>query len=136
MTLWAGNLVYMYLSISFIQMLKAFTPVITLACGVVAGLEHFNRHKAASVALITLGTAVAAYGEGTLTAAGLTLNTIGAVSESLRLVMTQVGAGGGPSRRGPAGLAKHAVRKKRGRSSSLADLCVPHVWPRARRSGC
>lgn len=38
-TLWAGNLVYLYLSVSFIQMLKAFTPVITMIALFIARLE-------------------------------------------------------------------------------------------------
>lgn len=38
-TLWAGNLVYLYLSVSFIQMLKAFTPVITMVALFVARME-------------------------------------------------------------------------------------------------
>lgn len=38
-TLWAGNLVYLYLSVSFIQMLKAFTPVITMIALFIAQLE-------------------------------------------------------------------------------------------------
>lgn len=29
-TLWTGNEVYLYLTVAFIQMLKAFTPVITM----------------------------------------------------------------------------------------------------------
>lgn len=38
-TLWCGNLVYLYLSVSFIQMLKAFTPVITMIALFIAQLE-------------------------------------------------------------------------------------------------
>jgi hypothetical protein len=38
-TLWFGNLVYLYLSVSFIQMLKAFTPVITMCALFVTRLE-------------------------------------------------------------------------------------------------
>jgi len=38
-TLWAGNLVYLYLSVSFIQMLKAFTPVITMVALFITRLE-------------------------------------------------------------------------------------------------
>lgn len=38
-TLWAGNLVYLYLSVSLIQMLKAFTPVITMLALFIARLE-------------------------------------------------------------------------------------------------
>lgn len=39
LTLWTGNEVYLYLSVSFIQMLKAFTPVITMV-GVSLSLLH------------------------------------------------------------------------------------------------
>jgi hypothetical protein len=38
-TLWLGNLVYLYLSVSFIQMLKAFTPVITMCALFITRLE-------------------------------------------------------------------------------------------------
>lgn len=38
-TLWFGNLVYLYLSVSFIQMLKAFTPVITMCALFLTRLE-------------------------------------------------------------------------------------------------
>jgi hypothetical protein len=39
LTLWTGNLVYLYLTVSFIQMLKAFTPVMTMLAAFLAGLE-------------------------------------------------------------------------------------------------
>lgn len=38
-TLMFGNAVYMYLTVAFIQMLKAFTPVITMAGLFLASLE-------------------------------------------------------------------------------------------------
>lgn len=38
-TLWFGNLVYLYLGVSFIQMLKAFTPVITMCALFLTRLE-------------------------------------------------------------------------------------------------
>jgi hypothetical protein len=38
-TLRFGNLVYLYLSVSFIQMLKAFTPVITMCALFITRLE-------------------------------------------------------------------------------------------------
>lgn len=34
-----GNTAYTYLSVSFIQMLKAFTPAVVMALGVICGLE-------------------------------------------------------------------------------------------------
>lgn len=39
LTLAFGNAVYLHLSVSFIQMLKAFTPVVVLAIGIVFGIE-------------------------------------------------------------------------------------------------
>jgi len=39
LTLWTGNEVYLYLSVAFIQMLKAFTPVITMMALFIARLE-------------------------------------------------------------------------------------------------
>jgi hypothetical protein len=39
LTLMCGNTVYMYLTVSFIQMLKAFTPVITMLGLFLAALE-------------------------------------------------------------------------------------------------
>jgi hypothetical protein len=38
-TLWTGNMVYLYLSVSFIQMLKAFNPIIVMIALFIAGLE-------------------------------------------------------------------------------------------------
>ena len=43
LTLVCGNTVYMYLSVSFIQMLKAFTPVITMVGLFLAALEVRTR---------------------------------------------------------------------------------------------
>jgi drug/metabolite transporter (DMT)-like permease len=39
LTLALGNAAYLYLTVSFIQMLKAFTPVVVLAIGIVFGIE-------------------------------------------------------------------------------------------------
>jgi hypothetical protein len=39
LTLMCGNTVYMYLTVAFIQMLKAFTPVITMLGLFMAALE-------------------------------------------------------------------------------------------------
>jgi drug/metabolite transporter (DMT)-like permease len=88
-TLWTGNHVYLYLSVAFIQMFKAFTPVITMACLVVAGLERPNGSMVAAVLITAAGTALAAYGELNLSFIGLALNVASGVSESVRLVMTQ-----------------------------------------------
>ena len=62
LTLNFGNRVYLYLGVSLIQMLKAFTPVMTLLLMMLAGLSRPTPLLAASVFMLSVGTAVAAYG--------------------------------------------------------------------------
>jgi hypothetical protein len=54
LSLWTGNLVYMHLTVAFIQMLKAFTPVITMVCLFMARLEDPTSKMIFSV-LLTAG---------------------------------------------------------------------------------
>eukprot|EP00879_Flechtneria_rotunda_P019034 GHRR01019985.1.p1 GENE.GHRR01019985.1~~GHRR01019985.1.p1 ORF type:complete len:189 (+),score=38.90 GHRR01019985.1:336-902(+) len=69
-TLWAGNLVYLYLSVSFIQMLKAFTPVITMIALFMAKLETptyrvSSLGRLAAVTVLQLGTETQPHGHET-----------------------------------------------------------------------
>lgn len=54
-TLMFGNAVYMYLTVAFIQMLKAFTPVITMVGLFLASMEVRNPYVAAIVGSIAWG---------------------------------------------------------------------------------
>lgn len=56
-TMFFGNYAYLYLSVAFIQILKAFTPAITLLLCVLFRIERFSKALFASVMLIALGTA-------------------------------------------------------------------------------
>ncbi|GIL59594.1 hypothetical protein Vafri_14339 [Volvox africanus] len=88
-TLWTGNEVYLHLTVAFIQMLKAFNPVITMVCLIMAGLESPTRPMVVSVLLTALGTAAAAYGEMNMSMYGVALMLTSETAESIRLVMTQ-----------------------------------------------
>ncbi|KNZ62735.1 hypothetical protein VP01_1228g5 [Puccinia sorghi] len=54
-----SNMAYLTLSVSFIQMLKAFTSVAVLAISIVMGLEKANKRTMLIVLLISLGVAIA-----------------------------------------------------------------------------
>ena len=66
------------------QMLKAFTPVVTMVCLFIAGLEDPTRAMVASVLLTATGTAVAAYGEVRMSVVGLVLMFSSETAESVR----------------------------------------------------
>lgn len=88
-TLWLGNLVYLYLSVSLIQMLKCLTPVITMIALYLSKLEHPTQKMVASVVLIALGTAVASCGAVDASLLGMLIMLGAEVAEAVRLVMTQ-----------------------------------------------
>ncbi|CAD7700494.1 unnamed protein product [Ostreobium quekettii] len=88
-TLLFGNMVYFYLTVSFIQMLKAFTPVITMVFLFAARLETPSRRMIYSVLLVAVGTAISSYGEVNLSVFGITVMFLSEAAEALRLVMTQ-----------------------------------------------
>lgn len=90
LTLHFGNLVYLYLTVAFIQMLKAITPIITMLALFVAGLEFPTRPLIASVTIIAFGTAIASAGEVNLDITGVLIMLASEAFESIRLVMTQL----------------------------------------------
>lgn len=90
LTLHFGNLVYLYLTVAFIQMLKAFTPIITMLSLFIARLESPSRRLILSVSFIALGTATASAGEVNLNYTGVFIMLLSEIFESIRLVMTQL----------------------------------------------
>jgi len=92
LTLCLGNTVYLYLAVSFIQMLKAFTPVLTLTTLSALSVESFSRRAGAAVCVITFGTFMAGAGvldgsRGSLAGVGIMLAA--EMAEVMRLVLTQ-----------------------------------------------
>ena len=58
-TLWFGNAAYVFLSVSFIQMLKALMPAAVFGVGCALGTEAFKWGTVANMAVVTGGVALA-----------------------------------------------------------------------------
>lgn len=89
LTFVTGNGAYLHLTIAFVQMLKAFCPVITMLLLFLVRLERATPRLVASVTLISLGVAMASYGEMNMSLVGLATMLSSVVAEAVRLVMTQ-----------------------------------------------
>lgn len=89
-TLWIGNAAYLYLSVSFIQMLKALMPVSVFTVGCLMGTEKFVCSSFLNMCLIALGVAIASYGELNFNMFGVVLQLGSIIVESIRLVLVQL----------------------------------------------
>ncbi len=90
LSLWFSNSAYIYLSVSFIQMLKALMPVAVYSTSVLLKKEFFKSQTMANMVGISLGVAIAAYGEAKFNSWGVMLQ-LGAVAfEAMRLVLIQI----------------------------------------------
>ncbi|CAH9089474.1 unnamed protein product [Cuscuta epithymum] len=89
-SLWLSNSAYIYLSVSFIQMLKALMPVAVYSIGVLFKKDAFKSETMTNMISISVGVAIAAYGEAKFDTWGVILQ-LGAVAfEATRLVMIQI----------------------------------------------
>lgn len=101
-----SNLTYLYLSVAFIQMLKAGAPVAVLLVAWVWGVENPTLRRVLNVWAIVLGVVLASVGEMAFSWTGVVFQVGGIVFEAVRLVMVQVllsdhgGGGAGPDRKG------------------------------------
>jgi drug/metabolite transporter (DMT)-like permease len=82
-----SNKSYIYLSVSYIQMLKAFTPVFTLIFSYLAGIEKSSLMEVYIVSVICIGVALASYGEILFSWTGFILQSLAILFESTRLVL-------------------------------------------------
>lgn len=90
LSLWLSNSAYIYLSVSFIQMLKALMPVAVYSIGICFKKESYKGDTMANMISISIGVAIAAYGEAKFDSWGVLLQ-LGAVAfEATRLVMIQI----------------------------------------------
>ncbi|KAF8609160.1 TPT-domain-containing protein [Ceratobasidium sp. AG-I] len=85
-----SNKAYLYLSVSYIQMLKAFTPVAILLISFAFRIQDPNRRLVAIVFMISGGVSLASYGEVKFDMFGFSIQSLAVVFESSRLVMIQL----------------------------------------------
>ena len=90
LSLWLSNSAYMYLSVSFIQMLKALTPVVVFLVTCFAGQRSFNIQVLLNMFVITIGVVIASYGEINFVWLGVFMQLCGILTEACRLVIVQI----------------------------------------------
>ncbi|KAF3327165.1 putative sugar phosphate/phosphate translocator [Carex littledalei] len=90
LSLWFSNSAYIYLSVSFIQMLKALMPVAVYSTGILFKKDNYNSSIMLNMLSISLGVAVAAYGEARFDVWGVTLQLAAVAFEATRLVLIQI----------------------------------------------
>ncbi|KAJ8106490.1 hypothetical protein OPT61_g9502 [Boeremia exigua] len=84
---WQGA--YLYLSVAFIQMLKATTPVAVLLATWGMGIAPVNLKVLGNVSFIVLGVVIASFGELQFVMVGFLFQVAGIVFEATRLVMVE-----------------------------------------------
>ena len=85
-----SNKSYIYLSVSYIQMLKAFTPVAVLIFSFFSGLEKTSTTELYIVTVICIGVAMTSVGETFFSWIGFTFQALAILAESTRLVLVNL----------------------------------------------
>ncbi|KIY47530.1 TPT-domain-containing protein [Fistulina hepatica ATCC 64428] len=85
-----SNTAYLYLSVSYIQMLKAFNPVAILLISWTFKIQEPNKKLAIIVCMISSGVALASRGELHFNMFGFIMQAIAVAFEASRLVMIQI----------------------------------------------
>jgi len=90
-TLYFGNAVYIYLSVAFCQILKSYTPAITLVLLMVFRVDYPSKYVAFSVIgmCTCVATSLAVNGELQFDTFGVLLMMASSVCEATKLVLTQ-----------------------------------------------
>ncbi|XP_073284166.1 probable sugar phosphate/phosphate translocator At3g17430 isoform X1 [Primulina huaijiensis] len=89
-SLWFGNTAYLFISVAFIQMLKALMPVATFLMAVVCGTDKLKCDIFVNMILVSFGVVISSYGEIHFNVVGTVYQVTGIFAEALRLVLTQV----------------------------------------------
>ncbi|KAI0013326.1 TPT-domain-containing protein [Xylariaceae sp. FL0662B] len=89
LSLICGNLTYLYLSVAFIQMIKATTPVAVLLSSWAMGLAPPNIKQLLNVSAIVVGVMIASFGEIKFVWIGFIYQLGGLLFEAIRLNLVQ-----------------------------------------------
>ena len=89
LSLMLSNAAYLYLSVAFIQMLKATTPVAVLLVTWGLGIAPPNMKTLGNVSVIVLGVIIASYGEIQFVLTGFLIQIAGILCEATRLAMVE-----------------------------------------------
>ncbi|KAG0630564.1 hypothetical protein M758_1G187900 [Ceratodon purpureus] len=89
-SLWFSNTAYLYISVAFIQMLKALMPVATFFMAVLCRTDKPRCDIFWNMVLISAGVIIASMGEVHFNIIGFIFQIAGILAEALRLVLTQV----------------------------------------------
>jgi drug/metabolite transporter (DMT)-like permease len=84
-----GNSTYLYLTVAFIEILKGFTPVVTIMVQALFGQGFPRPSVGVAVLMISVGTSISSFGEIDLNPLGVTLMLGSIYSEAMRLMLTQ-----------------------------------------------
>ncbi|OAQ87667.1 triose-phosphate transporter [Purpureocillium lilacinum] len=90
LSLICSNVVYLYLSVAFIQMLNAANPVAVLAVSWIWGVADPSTSTLLNMLLIVAGAAIASFGEIQFSTIGFVFQAGGIIFGAIRLVMIQV----------------------------------------------
>ena len=85
-----SNLGAARLSVSFVQMIKALRPLVTLGAGIALRVEAFDRRQVLIVAVMCAGVIVASAGELLWNGVGVAFQVAAVCFEGSRLVVTQI----------------------------------------------
>jgi len=101
LSLMFSNAAYLYLSVAFIQMLKATTPVAVLLVTWGLGMAPPNFKTLGNVSVIVLGVIIASYGEIQFVMIGFIVQIVGILCEATRLAMVERLLSGGEFKMDP-----------------------------------
>ncbi|KAL2477028.1 putative sugar phosphate/phosphate translocator [Forsythia ovata] len=87
LSLWLSNSTYIYLSVSFIQMLKALMPVAVYSIGILFKKDSYKNNTMLNMVVISIEVAIVAYGEAKYNSWGAFLQLGAVVFEATILVM-------------------------------------------------